>query len=164
MGRKVKVAFISRLPPAKCGIAEYTEMLLSETIKLEDLDVVVFAEYVESLPQHDKRHKSDPPTSIRSISCFRSDDLSQLRNCLRGESDVDIIHLQHEHKFLRDRKGLLEFLKYCKELGIKLVVTLHKVLHSLTSEREGLDFQRSLKDLADGVVVHSTLQEYELYV
>ena len=156
----MRVAIVSRTPPSECGIAEYVSMLASVLNTYANVEVVLVGnsegvgglgiEYV------------DKYSGSKCVSCFSVNDTDYdgIVKCIK-ELSPDVVHIQHEYGIFKSLDGFIKLLKGIKELGCKLVVTLHTVAHALKGS-EYVSFQRELVRLADAVIVHSVLQEYEL--
>ena len=157
------VAMVSRTLPAKCGIAEYTSMLGSALREFSELELVFLGnrEEKEGLA---KRY-IEPYSGIETWICFsRNGALDGIVNCVKDlirERGVNIVHIQHEYDIFPDNRMFLSLLTKLRELGIKIVVTMHTVVHALKGH-EYVEFQRKVGELAHAIVVHSILQEYEL--
>ncbi|MET1127754.1 MAG: glycosyltransferase [Thermoproteota archaeon] len=156
----MKVALVSRIPPARCGIAEYTSML-GEALSSLGADVVLVGnvEEKDGLP----RTYAEPYSGLASWKCFsvgRFRALDVLK-CLEGLGPLDVVHIQHDYSIFTDNS---EFLKLLEKLRgkVPVVVTMHTVLHSLRGS-DVVPFQSKVVALSAAVVVHSELQEYELY-
>jgi glycosyltransferase involved in cell wall biosynthesis len=156
----LKVALISRTPPARCGIAEYTSML-GEALSSLGVDVVLVGnvEEKDGLP----RTYSEPYSGLASWKCFsvRRFKALDVLKCLEDSGPFDVVHIQHDYSIFTDNN---EFLKLLEKLSSRVpaVVTMHTVLHSLRGS-DVVSFQSKVAALSAAVVVHSELQEYELY-
>ncbi len=159
----MKIAIVSRTLPARCGIAEYVSMLGSALRNYRDLDLVFLGnrEEKEGLPEQ----YIEPYSGIETRICFsRNGDLEGVVRCVESlikERGVNVVHIQHEYDVFPNNVAFLSMLAKLRQLGVKIVVTMHTVVHALKG-REYVEFQRKLGELAHAIVVHSILQEYEL--
>ena len=152
---------MSRTIPARCGIAEYVSMLGSELRRYYDLDIIFLGniEEKDGFPQQ----YIEPYSGIETRICFSVEnlDVESTIQCIKKLGHIDIIHIQHEYSIFPSNNKFLELLQSIKRLGSKVVVTLHTVVHALKG-MEYVEFQRRIGRIADVIVVHSILQEYEL--
>ena len=77
---------------------------------------------------------------------------------------VDVLHVQHEYEIFGSSDRFIEMLRAARadRLARSVIVTLHTVYRA----PEGSDiarFQREVASSTDAVIVHSWLQEQELY-
>ncbi len=151
---------MSRTPPSECGIAEYVSMLASVLNNFNDVEVTLVgnSEGVGGLGIE----YIDEYSGSKCVSCFSINDTEYegVVKCIK-ELSPDVVHIQHEYGIFKSLDGFIKLMRGIKELGCRLVVTLHTVAHALKG-MEYVEFQRELVRLADAVVVHSVLQEYEL--
>lgn len=155
----MRVVYVSRMPPATCGIAEYTSMLVNELVKLPGLEVFALGGDVGE-PPLGSMYK-EPYSGIDVVNCFAQGDVSLLGKCLEQFGSVDLVHVQHEIGIFPDAVALSSFMDNLRERGVKVALTLHTVIHTLGGE--GLmNVQKLLVDSSDVVIVHSVLQEQEL--
>ncbi len=135
-------------------------MLSEELAKLHDVEIVLIGnrEDKEGLPEKYR----EPYSGIDVIKCFNSGrpGFSEFVKCVE-ELKPDIVHIQHEHDPFPSMVEFLEAVKRLKELGVRVVVTLHTVTHALAGY-EYVEFHRALAKLVDAIIVHSALQENEL--
>lgn len=155
----MRIAFISRMPPAKCGIAEYSSMLLTELVKLPGMNIVVLGGDITEYPQG--YTYKDVYSGVNVKNCFIRGDLSYLEKCLEDLDYVDVMHIQHELGIFPDPIALASFMKNAKSRSVKSALTMHTVIHALGGENL-VSVQRLLTSNSDVVVVHSLLQEQEL--
>ena len=170
----MKIAYLGRYPPAECGIAEYTWFLVEEMRRVSGVEIVV-------LGNEDVPREAAFSDNVRVLRVFRSasSDYSRVLEALR-EIRPDILHIQHDYSFFPQSIEFLELLRRCREMGIRIVVTMHTVkaptgiaraVAGETTFSEGarqdfelIMFQRKLVELSDAVIVHSYLQEHELWI
>ncbi|MEM4570364.1 MAG: glycosyltransferase [Desulfurococcaceae archaeon] len=153
------VVFVSRMPPVACGIAEYSSMLLTELVKLPGLSVIALGGDMIEYPLG--YTYKDVYSGISVKNCFKGGDLSYVDNCLENQDRLDVVHIQHELGIFPDAIALASFMKNVKSRGVKLVLTMHTVIHALGGENL-VGIQRLLTGNSDAVVVHSVIQEQEL--
>lgn len=156
-----RVGFISRYSPVHCGIAEYTKMLISALRSLNPrLEVYVFStDEATNEPWLDELGVNVIPCYPRFASNY-SKMLDEL-----VEVPVDVLHLQHEYGIYGMGREIIEALSEAKEekLAGKVIITMHTVDHPYTERKDALKFQAALNNV-DAVVVHSSLQEFELHI
>jgi len=91
---------------------------------------------------------------------------SGLLDALTEIGGVDVLHLQHEYGIYGDTPRVAKAILEARYEGLtrSAVITLHTVYHpyGAAEKPERLELYRVLQD-ADAVVVHSYLQEFELY-
>lgn len=154
------VVFVSRMPPATCGIAEYTSMLLSELGRIPSLKVLVLGGDV-NYPLGSEFE--DPYTGMKAKNCFVAGDLSYLQYCIDSlDVKPQIVHIQHELGVFPSTSALVSFMKNLYSRRIKVVLTSHTVIHSLGGKNL-VSMQKMLIKNSNAVVVHSVLQEQELF-
>uniref|UniRef100_A0A7C2ZRT7 Glycosyltransferase subfamily 4-like N-terminal domain-containing protein n=1 Tax=Ignisphaera aggregans TaxID=334771 RepID=A0A7C2ZRT7_9CREN len=154
------VTFVSRMPPAACGVAEYTSMLIEHLAKRRpNLRITVLGGDVPEL-DFGLRYR-DPYSGVEVCHCFRSGDVSYLAKCLAEVERPAIMHVQHEFGIFPNTKALASFMRQVRDLEIKVVLTLHTVVHASGGD-DLIEAQRLLVDSSTAVIVHSVLQEYEL--
>ncbi len=157
----VRVALVSRAPPARCGIAEYTSMLAEALLStLKDVEVVMIGTVIKE----GVKHYVEPYSGVDVIQCFsEGGGYGGIIRCLKelGFSSGDVVHIQHDYDIFRDSAMFLELLNELKDLRVSVAVTMHTVAHPLKGSYY-LDVQRKLGELADVIILHSVLQEYEL--
>lgn len=158
----LRIVVISRIPPFRCGVAEYTSML-GEALRSLGVHVIfhgsteqkgaVGVEFIEAY------------SGIRARVCFEDPPIYFLEKCLASDAPVDVVHVQYEPKMYKAWKSLIHYLKHAKSMGIRVAVTMHNVArldweHPIVPD--ALEAQRQLTRISDAIIVHSPLQEYEL--
>ena len=151
----------SRMPPTQCGVAEYTSMLLNSLARLPGLRVSVFGGDAPGL-ELGARYR-DPYSGVEVLHCFANGDVSYLPKCLAEVGKPGILHIQHEYGIFPDAEALVSLIKWMSGLGVKVVLTLHTVIHALGKARD-LEAQKLLVSSSRAVIVHSVLQEQELFM
>ena len=156
----LKVAYVSTYPPTHCGIAEYTKMLATALKSILPQSNVFILSDVES---GDERLDHEAQAKVYPAFEKRATNYSKLLDILAEIGTVDILHIQHEYGVFGDTKSILEAaIEARKEKLTKgIVFTMHTVYHPLSGRVEALKFQKELS-LADAVIVHSFLQEFEI--
>jgi len=152
---------VSRLPPARCGIAEYTSMLAESLVR--NLSVVEVA-LIGTKVKEGVRHYVEPYSGLDVLQCFAEEGgYRGIIECIEstGAREDTVVHVQHDYDIFRNNAEFMEFLRGLKGRGLKIAVTLHTVAHAL-KDVEYVEFQRALSKLVDVIIVHSILQEYEL--
>ena len=102
-------------------------------------------------------------SDIEVLHCFTNGNVSYLPKCLAEVGEPSILHIQHEYGIFTDTEALLSFIKWVSSLEVKIVLTLHTVVHALGKTRD-LMAQRLLVNNSRAVIVHSVLQEQELFM
>ncbi len=171
----MKLAIVSRYPPAECGIAEYTWFLVSSLVNASKASIIVIGN--KDVPKEATEPRlSDVEVHRAFVSA--SNDYSGILEVIRS-AKPDVVHVQHDYSFFPQDVEFLKFLEKCREVCRKVVVTMHTVkkpigiaraVAGVTTFRDGARedfelvlFQRKLVELSDVVVVHSYLQEFELW-
>ncbi|RLI30106.1 hypothetical protein DRO53_01310 [Candidatus Bathyarchaeota archaeon] len=153
----MKIAYISTYPPTPCGVAEYTKSIVEMLKGYSNVEITILADrltrqeaYVDDL-------------GIRVVPCFKPGeaDYGQLLEALESYGPFDILHIQHEFGLFPPLNKTVEAFGKAKKHCRKLVITLHTIVHGALKRKSR--HQRKLCRLADGIVVHSVLQEFELW-
>ncbi len=162
----MRVVMVSRAPPAFCGIAEYASMLLEALRRRHGVEgFFVSTRVVGSTDTY-----TEPYSGSEVYQCFTED--GGYRGILACVSLLDpgpdtVVHVQHEYSIFRSKEEFIDALtrlrKLLGEKGAKLVVTLHTVAHPIIHP-DRVETQLAIGKLADAVIVHSRLMEYELIV
>ncbi len=158
----MRVAFISTFPPAKCGIAEYTYDLASAMLQLlrGRVSITVFRFNVREGASQDVYDNLEL-VHIVDIGTAGQPDYDRILREVSKEGSFDVIHIQHEYSIFPADTKFLDFLKELKKYCCRLIVTLHNVRHPL--HYPGIEkLQRKICEVADVIIVHSSLQEMEL--
>ncbi len=160
--RFLRVAFISRYPPAHCGVAEYTRMLISALVSVAPwVSVIVF-----STKEYRSKPYVDDSTGAIVYPCYNllDDNYDSILDYLAEVGGVDILHLQHEYGIYGESTAVLDAIKKAVDEGLarRSIVTMHTVYHPYSNAEWAIEFQASLNRV-DSVIVHSPLQEFELY-
>ncbi len=159
----MKVGFVGRYPPTHCGVAEYTKMLASflqsVTPGISIYSLSTDESYTEPYIEED--------SGARVYPCFHHKG-TDFRKCLEVLNDlggVDVLHIQHEYGIFGDTDDVLRFSHLAKEEGLTkaVIITLHTVYHPYSGKEGALEFQKRLNEFIDLIIVHSRLQEFELY-
>ncbi len=157
----MRIAFVSTFPPTRCGIAEYCYDLIS-AIKTISKNV-----YIEVFADNDTIQRFDNNLNIYIHKCFIKgvEGFDELYLKLVERGPFDIIHIQHEYSlFPQMSKGFLELIKNIKDKRLckELIITMHNVYH-LCKGLEYIKYQREICRNVDKIIVHSILQQYELW-
>ncbi len=149
---------VSRVPPTRCGIAEYASML-AEGEKSIGIDVFFLAD-LEGVELG--RKGFDPYSGIKAVPCFysRPGFSKQVIDAL-SKKGAEVVHFQHEYGVFPDNEEFVELVKKVREMGMRVVVTMHTVAHAL-HKPEWIDFHKALGKAVDLLIVHSPLQHAEL--
>ncbi|MEM2014351.1 MAG: glycosyltransferase, partial [Desulfurococcaceae archaeon] len=147
------------MPPVPCGVAEYTSMLISELSKIPALTISVVGGDAVDYPLGFELQDSYSGVAYRN--CFMRGDVLYLPKCLENLEKPQLVHIQHEVGIFPDVVSLANFMKSLRAQGVKIVLTLHTVIHALGGEAL-ITIQKHLVENSDAVIVHSVLQEQEL--
>nr|MEB3851942.1 glycosyltransferase [Desulfurococcales archaeon] len=159
----LRVAFVSTYPPIHCGVGEYTRMLLSAMSEREPgLEPLVLAEAGVGGGYRDE------PSGALVVPSFRQADPSSLRGVvdrLQEYGPVDVIHVQHEYGIFGRGDEIVRVADEARRerLARAVVFTMHTVYHPLTADHGEDRVQDAVLSEADGVIVHSAQQEFELH-
>ena len=155
-----KIAYVSTYPPTHCGVAEYTRMLASALKSISpQTSIYILCDTDSGGERFDEEAKAHVyPAFVR-----RSNNYSRILDILTEINGVDVIHVEHEYGIFGDTPAILEACVKAREEGLakKIVFTMHTVYHPLSGRIGALDFQKRLS-LADAIIVHSYLQEFEI--
>jgi len=159
----MKIAFVSTYPPIHCGVGEYTKFLLGglSSIQRHGKFYVIASRDVGE-------EYFDTAVSAHVMSVFekrKPQTYSRILNILSEVNGVDVLHIQHEYGIFGTSAKILEIAKEAKEEGLAdtTLITMHTVHHPYTIRPETLEFQKKLGNYVDAVIVHSVVQEFELY-
>lgn len=158
----MRIVFVGRIPPSKCGISEYTSMLIENLMKLNknlDIKVIGNKEEKENLPNP----YLEPYSKVQVSKCFISEKEGYSKPILEQISyyKPEIVHIQHEYAIFPGYDEFIWMLKEIKKYSKKIFITFHTVYHSL-SMKEIVEFQRKACEIVDKIIVHNSLQEFEL--
>jgi glycosyltransferase involved in cell wall biosynthesis len=166
MCRVLRIIMVSRAPPAFCGIAEYASMLLEALMRKHGFEgVFVSTHVVEGVDEY-----TEPYSGAEVKQCFYED--GGYRGILGCVALLDpgpdtVIHIQHEYNIFRQGEEFVEMLERLRRLaderGAGIVVTFHTVAHPIIHP-DRVELQLEVGRLADAVIVHSKLMEYEFIV
>ena len=145
-----------------CGIGEYARSLAHALLSVEPgVEILVFS----------TREAGGEPYRDGDIVVIPSYDrlaasYSSLLDALAEHGGVDILHLHHEYGIYGDGPAIIEALLEARRerLARRVIATLHTVYHprGVEGKQARLETQGMASKL-DAVVVHSTIQEFELY-
>ena len=160
----MRIAFLTTYPPTPCGIGEYTALLI-EGLKEQcpRCSIHVYADYYGKphRPYMDERGALVIPCHARSRPSYKRI-LRALREGVKEHGKYDVLHIQHEYGLHPRSEALIEFVENARKYADKIAVTLHSVYHSLMGH-EYTWFQKRVSALADLIVIHSPVQEFELW-
>ncbi len=153
----MRIAYLTTYPPTECGVAEYTNYLVRAMLKVEeDVDVTIIGDEVTAGRKENRLHVINGFT--RGSSLYE-DTLQAIRDL----GPFDVLHVQHEYGLFPPRPQFLEFLKECRKYCRSVICTLHSVYHTKMG-KELIEHQQGIVSLVDEVIVHSDLQEFELWI
>jgi glycosyltransferase involved in cell wall biosynthesis len=151
----LRIAYVSTYPPTPCGIAEYTGSLVRAIRGLSSLDLSVLADDIGGFRTRMGVEMPVIPVFTPGKPCY-----GRLLKAAREHGPFDLIHIQHEYGLFRPTVRTLEAFRRLKKYCGKLMVTMHTVVGFV--KRKVAEHQEKLCKLADAIIVHSILQEYEL--
>ncbi len=155
---------MSTYPPEHCGVAEYTRMLI---LFLRSLDPSIeFRVYSPKSVRVDEYREPVSGVLVKPAYMKQENSYRGLLDALAEDDGATILHLQHEYGIYGSSIELAERLKEAKRERLVriVVVTMHTVYHPLAMRHGALEFQRAIGEVADAIIVHSRLQEFELQV
>jgi len=155
----MEVKIISRVPPTPCGVAEYSSML-GEALKNVGVDIEFLAD-VEG--EEMGRNGIDPYSGIRAVPIFKSGVEGFSKTLVEYIEKIrpELVHIQHEYSIFPSNEELVSMIKKIREMGSRVVVTMHSVAHSL-HRPQLVEFHRALSKCVNALIVHSPLQHGEL--
>jgi polysaccharide biosynthesis protein PslF len=139
--RKIyKVAFLSTYPPRECGLATFTEDLVSEISKIALVQAEVIAVSTGSELYAD-------PQVVYQLNQYERD--SYRETARWANAHIDLLVIEHEYGIFGGYCGeyILELVKY---LQIPFVVTTHTVLEAPSAKQ--LEVLRKLGKLSTNLV------------
>ena len=126
---KPTIVFLGTYPPRECGIATFTQDLLTSSQKLLEslVDCKVAALNVSPLDSY-----KYPPEVAWQIDQNSKEDHLELAKTLNDDAHITGVIIQHEYGIFGGKDGeiLLSFMKNCKK---PILVTLHTVLPNPTA-------------------------------
>lgn len=149
----MKIVFISTFLPQRCGIATYTNYLITGMREVNpSLDIKILAE---------SKASSLKEKNFEVIPCWDRNEnyVEQIIN--RAEiKDAGIVHVQHEYSIYKFDDRLPELIKKLNPGGKKLI-TIHCVRPAQFSERGSVDenYAKKIASLSDAVIVHLESQK-----
>ncbi len=155
----MRIAYVSTYPPTHCGVAEYTRMLAAALKSILPQSNIYVLSDVES---GEERFDKDAKVYVYPTFVRRSNNYGKLLDILTKINGVDILHVQHEFGIYGDTTAILDAVVEARKEGLvkKIIFTMHTIYHPLSGRKGALEFQKKL-NLADAVIVHSYLQEFE---
>jgi glycosyltransferase involved in cell wall biosynthesis len=147
----MSLAYVSTYLPQHCGIATYTNYLISGLEKVApNLKITIIAEKGASVQKK---------SNFEVIPCWdRNEDYTEAIFAQTKNSDT--VHIQHEYSIYKFDERLPKLLERLKG-QVKLVTTIHCVRPAQFSERDTVDekFAQKIAQLADIVIVHLQSQK-----
>jgi glycosyltransferase involved in cell wall biosynthesis len=132
----------------KCGIATYSSYLASEL--KNNSEVIILAERKDVLPQGVDPNFED--SGVPSIECWsRAESFDNLLSVIK-QSNIDIVHIQHQFGLFPNPIFQEQLLRGIKELGKKLIITLHDVV---PFDPNYSSYFAPLFRYADKIIVHN---------
>ncbi len=159
----LKIGYVSRYPPVHCGVGEYTRLLV-HGLKSVYPEAEI---YILASTEAGEDSYIDREANVRIIPSFDRGEASyeRLLQVLNDIGGVDVLHVQHEYGIFGLNSGIARQVFNAKEAGLTkaVVFTMHTVYHVAGGREEAVKLQ-SMLSLADAVIIHSVLQEFELQV
>ncbi len=147
----MKVAYVSTYLPTHCGIATYTDYLVSGLREVaKDVDIKIVAEEGASLVK-EKKFEVSP--------CWNREE-DYIAPIILNTKGADVIHIQHEYSIYKFDERLPRLLKGLDPKA-KKIITIHCIRPAQFSERGEVDenFVKRIASLADLVIVHLESQK-----
>ncbi len=158
----MRVAYISTFPPAKCGIAEYTYDLVTAILNVSHrTQITVLRLRTREGDTNPEEYELDKIGDVVDVGLAGCPSYEKIISELKVRRYFDVIHIQHEYSLFPWNIEFINFLKEVKKYTSTLIITMHTVRHALHYENIH-EFQRKICEIADIVIVHSSLQEMEL--
>ena len=161
----MRIAYLTTYPPTPCGIGEYTRFLIEGLLaRCPRCEIHVYADYFGKprSPYIDEDTGAlIIPCHVRSRPSYKRI-LQALRKGAEEHGRYDVLHIQHEYGLHPRSEALAGFVEEASRYADRIAITLHSVYHSLMGH-EYTWFQRRISAVADIVVVHSPIQEFELW-
>ena len=153
---------VTRAPPAFCGIAEYSSMLISSLLDLYQVDATFIATKLDG----QEGVYTEPYSKVKVVKCFdENGPYGGILDCINklNPGKDTVVHFQHDYSIYKNTNEFLELLSKLrrKYSEMRIVLTLHTVARYEASPSR-VSFQKSLAKLVDMIIVHSPLMEYEL--
>ena len=147
----MKIAYVSTYLPKQCGIATYTDYLISGIRKVDpEIEIRIVAEQ-GAAPIKEDKFEVVP-------SWYREEDY--VEPIIKYTKGVDVIHIQHEYSIYKFDDRLPKVLQGLGRKA-KKVITIHCVRPAQYCERGAVDedFAAKIAQLADEVIVHLESQK-----
>ncbi len=147
----MKVAYVSTYLPKQCGIATYTNYLISGIREVEQAsEIRIVAEQGASPIKQEK---------FEVLACWDRNE-NYVGPIILHSKGVDVIHIQHEYSIYKLNNRLPSVLQGL-DPNAKKVITIHCVRPAQFSERGAVDenFATRIAQLADQVIVHLESQK-----
>ncbi len=173
----MRVVFVGRYPPRRCGVAEYTYYLASALREYHGVDVSVAASV--DTDEDGESGFIDGVCVRRCFSSYDFDSYGAVVECVEEFGGADVVHIQHEYGIFPMHEAFIRLIKSLRERVGGVVVTLHTVKRPVAAvnaldncgsllkeallDASTVSYQRRLVEAADAVVVHSIVQETELW-
>jgi polysaccharide biosynthesis protein PslF len=113
------IAFLSTYPPRECGLATFTQDLVTEIDRIGTIDTNVIA--ITNLENYEYDSKV-----IATVGQHEQDDYLKIAREL-NDSDIDILAIEHEYGIFGGDRGDY-ILNLIKNIEIPVVTTLHTIL------------------------------------
>lgn len=158
----MKIAYVTTYPPTPCGIAEYTSYLIEGLRNVSgSLEIYVFSDSYLKKKSYFTGHFGEI-----IIPAFQKDnsDYGNLVRLIGEYGPFNVVHIQHEYGIFPSPQGFIKLLRDLKKHTDATAVTLHTVYHKNYFDQEKVAYQERILKNVDAVVVHSSLQEFELLV
>ncbi len=147
----MRIALVSTYLPQQCGIATYTDYLVSQMRRLyPDIDITIVAEREAGVVK-------EKNFEVHPVWSRREDYVDVIYDEVK---DMDIVHIQHEYSIYSFDNRLPRLLEKL-EGKVKRVITTHCVRPAQFSERGAVDenYSKKIAERADEVIVHLPSQK-----
>lgn len=151
----MRLALVSTFPPTRCGIAVYSQNLVSALQDVDpDLEINILAEG----PNIGSTNRVSERILVSTVFNRGADYGRQVLDAVQ-KCDADVVHFQHASDVLGEDERLPALLKELRADGRRIVVTLHTVHGSrdymrLFGLKSSADFQRSLGIHSHRLILH----------
>ena len=140
-----KILFITSYPPRECGIATYSQDLITALDKKfsSSFNIVICALESED-EKHDYAGEVEHILNVDSPASFAS-----LTKNINNDASIQIVMIQHEFGFFEKKKG--EFVQFLSDVNKSVVIVFHTVLpHPNESLKESV---QEMSGLVESIIV-----------
>ena len=119
---KPVVLFMTSFPPRECGIATYSNDLISALSEKFNQSFTINICALEN----DHEHHSYPENVKLILNTNQSDDYLKLINKVNENSSISLVVIQHEFGFFSNNES--DFMNLLKSINVPLVIGFHTVI------------------------------------